>query len=160
MEEILYRFEPIHTNSSITLWISLLFGLFAWGICALLLAKKEEGQNRQRNIIIAMLLFFVGMIGLGTAFFTYWTQQKTGPVVIYNDAIETVYGRVSFSQIKNSNIIAAGNRSIINPDLQKNTSRMLLIEENSGKAHVLSEDNYDIQAILNALRTAVLDKDK
>jgi len=155
MEEILKRFEPVYGNSSFMLWGTIVAGLLFFGLCAWLLFKKEEGQKRQLNIILAMLFFFFGMISLGTSFFTFWTQQKTGPVIVFTDAVETVYGRVSFDQLKNASITTMGNQSRINPQQQRGGSRLLLLEEDNGKAHVLSEDNYDIQQIYNAIKSAV-----
>ncbi len=155
MEEILKRFEPAHGNSSFMLWGTILAGLLFLGLCTWLLLKKEEGQKRQLNIILAMLFFFLGMISFGTSFFTFWTQQKTGPVILYAEAVETVYGKVAFAQIKNASITTMGNKSRINPQQQRGGSRLLLLEENSGKAHVLSEDNYDIQLIYNAIKSAI-----
>lgn len=155
MEEILVRFEPIQDSSGATLWIGLGAGLLGMGLCAWLFLKKEEGASRQRNLILAMLFFFLGMISFGTSFFTYWTQQKTGPVFIYADGIKTSFGKTPFAELKNASITVAGNKSLINPNQQRNGTRLLLIEQHDGKAHVLSEDNYPIEAILNKLRGAV-----
>lgn len=155
MEEILVRFEPIQDSSNISMWIGVLVGLGGIGLCAWLFLKKEEGLNRQRNIILAMLFFFVGMIAFGTSFFTFWTQQKTGSVIIYANAVETTFGKTKFQDLKNASITVAGNKSLVNPNQQRNTTRLLLIEEHDGKAHILSEDNYQIEAILNKLKGAV-----
>ena len=107
-----------------------------------------------------MLLFFVGMIAVGTSFFTYWTQKKTGPVLIYADAVETSYGKSYFRDVKNASITVAGNKSLVNPNQQRGATRLLLIEQHDGKVHVLSEDDYKIEAILNKLRGAVQEWEK
>ena len=160
MEEILMRFEPLKDSSGIGIWAGVVAGVVGLGLSAWLFLKKEEGKDRQRNIIIAMLLFFLGMIALGTSFFSSWTQRKTGPVTLYTDAIETTFGKSYFSDIKNASITIAGNKSLINPNQQRGATRLLLIEEHGGKAHVLSEENYKIEAILNKLRGAVQEWEK
>lgn len=160
MEEILIRFDPLANNSGIAVWAGAIVSLVGFALAAWLFVKKEEGKDRQHNIIIAMLLFFLGMIAAGTSFFTFWTQQKTGPVIIYADAIETTYGKSSFRDIKNASITVAGNKSLVNPNQQRGATRLLLIEQHDGKAHVLSEENYKIEAILNKLRGAVQEWEK
>ncbi|MBX2875990.1 MAG: hypothetical protein KTR30_27970 [Saprospiraceae bacterium] len=160
MEEILIRFDPLESSSGIAVWAGVLVSVIAFGLCTWLFLKKEEGKNRQRNIIIAMLLFFLGMIAAGTSFFTFWTYQKTGPVLIYADAVETTYGKSYFRDIKNASITVAGNKSLVNPNQQRGVTRLLLIEQHDGKAHVLSEENYKIEAILNKLRGAVQEWEK
>ncbi len=157
MEEILIRFDPIENSSEIAVWAGVAVGIIGFALSVWLFLRKEEGKDRQRNIILAMLLFFLGMIALGTSFFTFWTQKKTGPVIIYVDAIETTYGKSFFRDIKNASITVAGNKSLVNPNQQRGATRLLLIEEHEGKAHVLSEENYKIEAILNKLRGAVQD---
>ncbi len=160
MEEILIRFDPLEDSSGIAVWTGALVSIIGFGLATWLFFKKEEGKNRQRNIIIAMLLFFLGMIAAGTSFFTFWTQQKTGPVLIYADAVETTFGKSYFQDIKNASITVAGNQSLINPNQQRGATRLLLIEQHNGKAHVLSEENYKIEAVLNKLRGAVQDWEK
>lgn len=160
MEEILIRFDPLENSSTMAVWAGVLVGIAGFALATWLFLKKEEGKNRQRNIIIAMLLFFVGMIAVGTSFFTYWTQKKTGPVLIFADAVETSYGKSYFRDVKNASITVAGHKSLVNPNQQRGATRLLLIEEHEGKVHVLSEDNYKIEAILNKLRGAVQEWEK
>ena len=149
------RFEPMQDSSAITLWTGAIVGLVGIGLCAWLLFKKAEGLARQRNIILAMLFFFLSMIALGTSFFTFWTQQKTGPVLIYADAVESSFGKTYFKDLKDASITVAGSKSLVNPNQQRNATRLLLIEQYDGKVHVLSEENYHIETILNKLRTAI-----
>lgn len=160
MEEILIRFDPLENSSEIAVWAGVAVGIIGFALSVWLFLRKEKGKDRQRNIILAMLLFFLGMIAFGTSFFTFWTQKKTGPVLIYENAIETTFGKSYFQDIKNASITVAGNKSLVNPNQQRGATRLLLIEEHEGKAHVLSEDNYKIEAILNKLRGAVQDWEK
>ena len=44
-------------------------------------------------------------------------NQKTGPVILYPDAIETPFGRAGFDQIQNAYIKEELQKSFINPSI-------------------------------------------
>ncbi|RME97451.1 MAG: hypothetical protein D6772_10415, partial [Bacteroidetes bacterium] len=58
----------------------------------------RAAYNRQK--LLALLLFFVGLIGLGTALFSYWSWTRTGVVRIYQEGVEVGNERVSYADIK------------------------------------------------------------
>ena len=104
-----------------------------------------------------MLLFFLFLIAAGTAFFSAWNRIRLGPVNIYTSSIETPYGTIQFDEIRNAKIESNQQPSMINPQLNRRTVKLLIIEERSGKAHIFSEKDYRVQEILNGLKEAVAD---
>lgn len=120
----------------------------------LTLRKKATGEAHTRNMLVAMLLFFVTMISAGTAVFSALTMRKIGPVTITADAIETPYGRAPFGNIRKAEIINDQPVTLFPSAANRRNVKLLVIEENTGKAHVLSEENYDIQRIFGTLQEA------
>jgi len=155
MEEILYTFAPDHSSTAQTGWAGAVIALGALAGMASMLSKKAEGRQRNQNMLAAMLLFFVALIGFGTAFFSWLKIRKAGPVAIYADAVETPYGKAAFDAIKDAYIYADKQASFIDPGRSVRTTKILVIEEKSGKTHAMAEGDYPINEILPALKSAV-----
>lgn len=160
MEEVLYTFAPDNGPTAQTAWAAVGIALGALAGMGAMLKKKAEGRQRNQNLLAAMLLFFVALIGSGTAFFSWLKIHKTGPVVVYQDAIETPFGKAAFSNIKDAYVQASQQPSLIDPGRSVRTTELLVVEEKNGKAHVMSEEDYPIKDILPALRRAVKEWEK
>ena len=154
MEEALYTFTPDNSASAQTAWFAAVIALGALAGMAAMLKKKAQGRNHNLNMLAAMLLFFVLLISSGTAFFSWWKIQKSGPVAVYADAVETPYGRAAFSTVKDAYIHVDNQPSLISPGRNVRTTKMLVIEERSGKTHVMSEEDYPIKEMLPAIKSA------
>lgn len=149
MQEV---FQPTHQENQMVLYLAIIIAIAAGIGLFLSLRRKATGEARTRNMILAMLLFFAMTISGGTALFSWLTMHKIGPVTITADAIETPYGRIPFGEIRKAEIIADQPVRLLPSSNNRSTVKLLVIEESSGKAHVMSEENYDIQRIFGALR--------
>ncbi|PHN06737.1 hypothetical protein [Flavilitoribacter nigricans] len=152
MQEV---FQPTHQEDQFILYLAIVLAIVGGIGLVLSLRKKATGEAHTRNMLVAMLLFFLTTISAGTALFSWLSMRKTGPVTITADAIETPYGKVNFKNIRNAEIITDSPVRLIPTSNGRGTVKLLLIEEDSGKAHVMSEENYDIQRIFGALREAM-----
>lgn len=152
MQEV---FQPTHQEDQLTLYIGILLAVAGAVGLFLSLRKKATGEAHRRNMLVAMLLFFLTIISSGTAFFSWWSIRKIGPVRITDDAITTPYGKAIFRDIRKAEIIADQPVRLIPSNNNQAVVKLLVIEEQSGKTHVLSEENYDIQRIFGALREAM-----
>lgn len=155
MEQTIATFQADNSGDQTILLIALLTALFALAGMILLLRRKNGGLDRNRTLLLAMLAFFAFIIALGTAFFSWWSARKTGPVTVFTDAIETPYGRAGFADIQNAYLKKESQSSLINPKLVTGSVRLLIIEEKDGHAHVLSEQNYPVEQVMTALKDAV-----
>ncbi len=106
-------------------------------------------------MLLALLVFFALIIAATTAFFSFWSMQKIGPVQVFETQIETPYGTVAYEDISRAYIELNGKQSLVNPGANISSVRMLFIEEVDGKMHVMSERNYDIDEILNKMKSLV-----
>lgn len=155
METPLYTFEAVHDSNHLSFLIALLFAIIALGGLIALLRRKVARENHNRNMLLALLTFFVFLIAASTAFFSWLAAKKIGTVAIYPDAIETSYGRAAFEHIRNAGFKDDKQPSLINPNISRKTTKLLIIEESDGKTHVLSEENYEIPKIWNKLKEAM-----
>lgn len=155
MDPTITVFQPDNTADQWTLWIALCVALAGLAGMILLLRRPAAGIPRRYGLLGAMLLFFVFLIASATAFFSFWSARKTGPVRLYADAIETPYGRAAFADIRNAYIEEEKEKSFINPNIVTGSVKLLIIEEYDGKAHVLSEEHYPLPRIMDSLREAI-----
>ena len=152
MQEV---FQPTHQEDQLVLYTAIILAIAGIAGLVFTLRKKASGDARNRNMLVAMLLFFLATISTGTAFFSWLSMRKTGPVTITADAIETPYGKAAFTSIRKAEIITDQPVRLIPSNNNSGAVKLLIIEEESGKAHVMSEENYDIQRIFGALREAM-----
>ena len=155
MEGILYTYEPMHEQDQATFWIALVLACVALGSMVWLLKGKALISNRNYRLLTTMLLFFVFLIAGSTAFFSQLFMYKVGPVNITESSITTPYGKVAFEDILNASIQVDKQPSIINPNITRKSTRLLIIEEKDGGTHVLPEENYPIQEILGRMKELI-----
>lgn len=155
MNEALYTFDPTHQEDQTNFLLALFVALFALIGLVMLLRKPGVQEQRNRRLLGAMLLFFVFLIAGSTAFFSNLFMRKLGTVKLYATAIETPYGTVAYREINKAYIHLDKQPSIINPNITRRSTRLLIIEEKDGDTHVLPEENYPIQEILGRMRELV-----
>lgn len=148
-------FNPISDGGFNTFIISTAVALVALGIFVWHFKKGGSRENYNMRMLISMLLFFTFAISGSTAVLSSMKYKKTSPVSIYENGLETTYGSVEFKEIKNASIIADKSPSYVNPNQSTRITRLLIIEEKSGKTHVLSEEDYPIQDILRTMKNAM-----
>lgn len=151
MNEIIATFEPTSTTQA-TLWLGGAVALLALGALLAILAGKLEVADRNRRLLLAMLLFFTVLIAGGTAFFSWLTSYRIDTVTLYSRGLTTPYGTVAYEDIRDAYIRKEEQRSFVNPDIVRSSTRLLIIEERDGKTHVLSEENYALEPIFSTLR--------
>jgi len=104
-----------------------------------------------------LLLLATVVLTACIALYTWKSTQELHKVIITSNSIITPFGSCDFSNIKNAKIITLLPKRE-NLDNQTDNVTFLLIEEYTGKAHPLSEENYDIDAILKELQKHLADK--
>jgi len=154
MGELQYTFDAVNSGASTNFILSLIAAVVGLVGMLYLLRRKVSYEERNRNIVIAMLLFFLFLIGSSTAFFSYLRVRKVGPVEIYETGMVTPYGKVAFKDIRNAEIMVDKSSSLLSEAAGRST-RILAIIENSGKTHALSEEDYPVQEVLGRMKQAI-----
>jgi len=153
MGELLYTFEAASSGAYTNFVLSIIAALVGIGGMLYLLRREVSREQRNLNIVIAMLLFFLFLIGSSTAFFSYMRLRKVGPVDIYEGGMKTPYGKVAFQDIRNAEIIVDEEPNVLSGNTGRRT-RILTIVEKDGKTHALSEEDYPVQEILGKMKKA------
>ncbi len=156
MEIPIHSFSADRGDQHLTLVLAIVgFVIFVVGI-AWVLRSKFSYENRNYKLLLSMLLGFGCLIALGTSLFTGWAIVKTGDVYIYSSALSIGNQTIMFDKIRDARIEDIRRTSFVNPGITSASTRILLIETTDGKGYALSEKNYDIRAILDKLRQAVI----
>lgn len=155
MESVLYTFPAQPTEDQMTFWLGLIGALATLGVTVWLLRRPSEPGGRNRQMLLAMLTFFLFLIALGVTIFSAWSMYRLGDVTI--TAQELTIGReaIGLKDIANARIETVDERSLINPSIVKEQSRLLVIYTRAGQTFVLPEASYDVEGILEGLREVV-----
>ena len=152
MEDALFSFPANPGSDQIFVYLGLIAFILGGVATVYLLRQKGPRETYNRRMLTAMLVFFLAMLGAGTGLFSYLSMQKMSTVEIFSDRLVTGYGEVALTDIKNAKIETAGRSSLVDPGRFSYETKLLIIEEQNGKAHVLPDEIYNIQAILDAMR--------
>jgi hypothetical protein len=153
MEPII--FEPQLGGLDTNFWAGVLIGVASLGATLYLLFSKNPKITSAHRQLGSLLAFIVFLLAMGTTIFSAWASIKIQPVEITDRSVTTPYGEVGLDAIRQAYIEPRYERSLINPNVATDTMFFLIIEERSGKGHVLSEENYEIRAILKVLQERV-----
>ena len=155
MNEIIATFDPIQTGLSKDL---LTFGVLTIVLLIILVAgnriKATYDQRHYKNIIL-MLTFFAMLICAGATFFTWLTTVKLTPVVMRVNDMDTPYGTVDYTDIRNAYYYQDKQTGTLAQDRVVRKTQFLIIDEISKKSHALSEENYDIDQIFSLIERQV-----
>lgn len=141
-------FEAYSQSELLTLILGAAVALFA-GLAMAWLLKRKKG-DRNRRLTGAMVLFFVFILGLGTAIFSQWNLKKLSPVRLLEKEIQTPYGSMLYAEITDAYLTT--DRPMA-PTLGRKEQKNLLVIEGRDRVHVLSEANFQVEEIFEALKT-------
>ncbi len=155
MNEIIATFDPIQTGLSkdmvtfgiitIILLLSLIIGS----------RVKPKYEHRHYKNMFLMLLFFGTLISGGATFFTWLTTVKLTPVVMRVQDMDTPYGTVDYTDIRNAYYYQDKQTGKYAKEKVIRETQFLIIDEINKKSHALSEENYEIDKIFSLLEKQV-----
>jgi hypothetical protein len=146
MDKPLYIFHPLEQSVDKVLYLSLsvLVLSFSAGYYFGVLSKME----RNRRLSALMIVFFIGAIAAGTTGFRLFSKARIRPIQLFTNRIETPYGIVSLTNIRDYYIKLERHFQTMNPTVVRDSARYFFLLERSDKTHVLSEGDYPIDSIL------------
>lgn len=148
MEQALVVFEPLKAPG----WPVFFTLLGALAIAAAMaLQLRNKALDRNRRIVLSMLLFFSFLIALFTGGGIALNASKFQKVTIYGSGVSIGKKQIAFSDMRGYMIREDRRQSTINPSMTTRTVRTLVIEEKTGKTHLLPEEYYDLSKLMNAL---------
>lgn len=121
---------------------------------------RNKPENKRLRQIGAMLVFYVLLMAIGTAIFSYWNNRKLIDIVFEEKSFTSPYGVVKYNYIKNAKIQTETTSSYANANIVRSKVNLLVIEETNGKAHILSDENYEIREIMGELRKRIPKKEE
>lgn len=152
-EQPLAQFEPYLSGVLATSGLALIVaGLSA--VILLLLVLNAGMLNRNYRLLFTMLVFFTLLISSGIGLFNYLTGERTGPVRLFADRLETPYGTFSMDEIRDIQLYIDQDRSPLSQQLVTSTHYRLLLIMQSGKTYSFSDSSYDPEEMIGIIRPA------
>lgn len=152
MEELLYTFEA-DRSQEIAQLIWAIVATVAFLAVLIYLKKKPLSEDKKHLEKTGIMLMGFGLIiSIGSIFGIAWRLQRLGPVEIYKNRFVSSYGEVSYDELKNVYIHTGHDRSLVSPSIELDTTRLAYFEERKGRAYVFSDEHYDVEGIVRAVR--------
>ncbi len=155
MNELLKSYQPIRSEDELYLWLGALVAVMAFGAMAFVIRKEFSYEEQSKKWLIALLLFIVGLISTGTAFFSWMSQQRMGKVEVYSDHLVLGKTNLPFDQIKRINIQKEQEKSFVNPAIVRKEYQLLFVEDLKGRVYVVSEEAYPVREVMKEMRKAI-----
>jgi len=129
-------------------------------LISLLIIYLNKQLDRNYRGLGLMLLGFFAMISLGVIVFSAWTIARLTPVSVTADTFTSPYGTMPLSDIKRIYIqMDQPGKGLLQVTAEPGV-HYLIIEPTDGVNHILSEVNYPISEIKEALDKRVLEQSK
>ncbi len=149
------EYEPLYSEDQLYLWLGGLVAVIAFGAMALVIRKEFSYEEQTKKWLIALLLFIVGIISTGTAFFSWLSDQRVGVVKIYTDRLEVGKKELEFGKIKKIDLRKEQEKSMVNPNIVRREYNLLFIEDLEGRMFVISERSYPVREIMQEIKKAL-----
>lgn len=110
--------------------------------------KNIRGAYKQVGFLLSAfggLLFFVTML------LSIWDSYRIQPIELYPDHLVSYQGKIPYKEIARAGIYTDQQKSFLNPQLTKGSSRMLVIERRNKPTAVFSEEYYNIDLLVRKI---------
>lgn len=120
-------------------------------LASLIVLYLNKQIDRNYRGLGMMLLGFFSMIALGVIVFSAWTLVRLTPVIVTAETFESPYGTIPISDIKRLYIqLDQPGKGLLQVTAEPGI-HYLVVEPTEGVNHILSEINYPISEIKEAL---------
>lgn len=145
-------FEADQSSIWLTLGISVAGAILS--LAVLVYLRRNEGKYDLRHYrqLGLMLSGLVLLIALGSIIGSVLNLQRLQPIKVYEDRVVTGFGSVAYTDLRFLYLHKGKQMSFVSPDVSVDTTLLAYFEEKQGKSYVISEENYDVEAIVAYIR--------
>ncbi len=148
-------FEPSSGSLLDTFWLALMIGVGSAIGALILWFRKPSREAHNRTQLAAMLLSFVALIALGTAWFSWLTEQRNETLRIYADGIAIGNNKIGFDRLDNAVLEPINYPSRIPMQQQRAVGQVLLVAYDNGTTVAFSSEYYPVTDIMGKLRASL-----
>jgi hypothetical protein len=154
MDKPLYIFQPLKQSFDTWLLLTALATVLLLGF--LFYFRKKSTLDVSRKGVVVMMLAFLTLIMGGTALFRFISLWRLQEVTIFQNRIITPYGTAPMTNIRDYYIKLETHYKPMQANVIQDSARYFFLIEKNDKTHVLSEGDYRIYDILDALNNTLL----
>lgn len=148
--------EPLYTaipEKSYTTILVLLFLTVSLVIFAFLIQMNKfqriKGAYKQVGFLLSG---FLGLLFLSTLLLSIWDSYRIQTVELYEEYLTCYQGKIPYKDIARAGIYTDKQQSFINPQLQLDQSKMLVIERKGKPTAVFAAEYYDVEVLTKRIR--------
>ncbi len=151
----LYEFPAINQSfGNLYIVLPTLFALCC--AAAVVWARGRKSLDSIRRNMLVMVFTFMGLTAAGMATLKVVSIFRLKPVRIFADAIETPYGRLPFSELRDAEVQPFFRFKPMQPGAPTDSTRYLsLFKTGNREPDILSEGDYRVDSIFDALKIVI-----
>jgi hypothetical protein len=154
MDKPLYTFQPLKQSFDTWFVVTAIATLLLLGF--LYFFRKKSTLDVSRKGVIIMMLAFLTLISGGTALFRFISLWRLQTVEIYQNRIVTPYGTAPMTNIRDYYVKLETHYKPMQANVVQDSARYFFLIEKNDKTHVLSEGDYRVYDILDAMNNILL----
>jgi len=152
MNDILYSYLST-SDDRLYLWLGLVIASATFGLSFWILKKPAKGRAHTSNALVAMLLFFVGLLAASSAFFSGWSWYKQVRIDIYADHLTYGTTTIPYANVRKFSLKKEETTGLLGQAGREVTTFFLVIETKDGKTYAISDKSYPVNEIRANLNT-------
>jgi len=146
MDKYIHTFVSTKNSWDSTVVFFGVLAVLSFVILITYLFKSENNFTTKIKSPFNVLLLTTAIVSTSIMLYAWQSTSDLDKVVLTEEGIITPFGSCKFSNIKDASFVS------ILPNGESDSTKFLLIEEYTGKAHPINGDNYDVNAILKELQ--------
>ncbi len=148
-------YQASDTGYFSTIILPILLAIALIGL-AIYLSKKEVGyKNRNlKNLVFLMSLFGI-MICMSVAIFSLLNQRHLQAVELSQMHLKIEGEEIPLKELKRVYLKQDFQSSHLSPQIIRDTTYLLVVEERAGKIYVLSDNNYPVKEMVVSINEAM-----
>ncbi len=148
-------FQPL----ALSFWASwstpIIVILIAGALLFLLMTKRILAESATYRQMFSMLAGVAIIVAFSVGLMAQLARQSPGVIRVDDRGIESNFGLLRYSNLKKVELQRQPKGSRYLPRLRKDSISVLVLERLSGPHYVLTENEYEVEKIMEALRVAL-----
>ena len=144
-------YEPLQTGFGMTVIVPLILSLLLAGLAFYLNKKEVSYENRNYKNLGFLFCLFGVMLSFVVAGFSAYNFHRMQAVELLPTQVKVENRLLEFQNIKRVFLHRDFQASHISPQIIRDTTYLLIIEEKNGKSHAFSDENYPIREMVVAI---------
>lgn len=148
----LYTYAASGSADSFYMWLGAIVAIVAFGLSVVFLRKKARGRQHTNNVLMALLFFIAGLMGFTAAFFSAWSINKIGDVVLYAEHMNIGNKEIKYQDVRKLHFKEEKASSFLGNPGSGESSYYLVVETRDAQIFLIPNESFPIKEIRTKIK--------